>query len=141
MTRQAPPSRGGQRKAADKPRSRWRFRPAYLFLVAVMGLFAYAYLQKTQEINRLSAEQAALAAQNRQLAHDNAQTERANRYFATKQYEIAAARNLGYSAAGETSVEITTVKPHAVVRAAPHPIVVSVPVKPVWQQWWDAFFD
>jgi cell division protein FtsB len=141
MKGRARPSRVAPASAAEKPRSPWRFRPAYLLLVAIMGLFAYAYLQKTQEISRLSVEQAALAARNHQLVLDNQRTSRENRYYATKRYEVEAARSIGYSAPGETPVQIGTIKPPAVVSAPRHVTVPALSVKPVWQQWWDAFFD
>jgi cell division protein FtsB len=141
MKGQTRPSRLRPPKAAEKPRSPWRFRPAYLLLAVIMGLFAYAYLQKTQEIGRLATEQAALAAQNQQLIQDNQRTRQENRYYTTKQYEVAAARSFGYTLPGETPVQIGAVRPPAVVSAPRHVTFLAAPVKPVWQQWWDAFFD
>ncbi len=141
MKGQTRPSRLRPPKAAEKPRSPWRFRPAYLLLAVIMGLFAYAYLQKTQEIGRLATEQAALAAQNQQLIQDNQRTRQENRYYTTKPYEVEAARSSGYTLPGETPVQIVTVRAPAMVSAPRHVTLLAAPVKPVWQQWWDAFFD
>ena len=120
---------------------RLRFRWAYIPLLAFMAFFTYAYLQKTQEIHRLSVEQAALLTQNRATLLENGQLQQANRYRRTQQYEIETARSrLGWTAPGETSIQVQTVTPPVLsvrrVRSA-----VIVPPTPVWQQWWDAFFD
>src|SRR5947209_15363657 len=94
-------STGGERRGF------LRFRLAYVVLLALMGLFAYAYLQKTQEIRRLSAQQAALLAENQRIAQDNARTRQANQYQQTQQYEVEAARSmLGWTAPGETSIQV-----------------------------------
>jgi cell division protein FtsB len=118
-----------------------RFRIAYLVVLAVMGLFAYAFLQKTREIHTLSAEQAALVSQNQQIQQSNERMARQNRYYRTKQYEVQAARSIfGFDAPGETAIQVKPVRQPVVTvrRAPPRPLL---PPRPVWQQWWDSFFD
>jgi cell division protein FtsB len=131
----------GRTDAANRGRRRLlRFRLGYIPILIVLGLFSYAFLQKTQEVRRLSAEEAALLAQNRQIQLDNQRTERQNRYYRTQAYEIEAARSqLGYDLPGDTAVEVNTVKPPvvAVRKAAPAP---QAPPPPVWRQWWKDFF-
>lgn len=134
------PKEQRERKPKSQRRGMVRFRLAYILLLGVMGLFAYAYLQKTQEVRSLSAQQAALMAENQRVAQDNAITRRENRYYRTQQYEIQDARSMGWTGPGETSIQVLPVKhPVAVVRRAIAPLIA--PAKPAWQQWWNSFFD
>lgn len=128
-------------QSAERPRRRWvRFRLAYVFLLAVMALFTYAFLQKTQEIQRLSVEQAAITAQNQQIRADNNLTWRQNRYYRTRQYVMQAARaSLGYTAPGERAIRVQFV-PRPVIRKPPAPMKPVQQPRPVWQRWWDVFF-
>jgi cell division protein FtsB len=134
-------TKGDGRKPRSERQTTLRFRWAYIPLLVFMALFAYAFLQKTQEMHRLSAEQATLLAENRRILTDNRQMQRANAYRRTPQYEIERARSLlGWTAPGETSIQVQLVKhPVVVVRKAPTRDII--PAGPTWQMWWNAFFD
>ncbi len=119
---------------------RWRVRPLSLLLLAAMALFGYKFLQKTQEIKGLAAQEAALQAQNQSLAQQNARIRQAQRYYQTDQYvENAARSTLGLIKPGETVIVAQPVRQRIeTVRSAP-PAPLAPP-DPAWKQWWNAFF-
>ncbi len=119
---------------------RWRVRPLSLLLLAAMALFGYKFLQKTQEIKGLAAQEAALQAQNQNLAQQNAQIRQSQRYYQTNQYvENAARSTLGLIKPGETVIVAQPVRQRIeTVRSAP-PVPLAPP-DPAWKQWWNAFF-
>lgn len=123
----------------EKPR-RFRIRPAYVILVALLALFAFKFVEKTQEIRQLARQEAALRYQNRQTAQQNAQLQRSIRYFHTSRFvEDEARRLLGYTKQGEVVIESqATHQPAAYVR--PAPTRPAPPSLPIWKQWWQAFF-
>lgn len=127
-------------QTAAVERRRFRIRPAYVVLALLMALFAFTFIRKTQEIQRLRAEESALLQQNQQTAQDNTHLKRSIRYYHTPQYIESQARGvLGYHMPGEHSIlSQARVQPIPVVRAAPpRPLP---PSDPVWKQWWHAFF-
>lgn len=129
-----------QVSSPEKEKSRFRIRPVYMVLVLLMALFAFKFVQKTQEIRQLSQQEAALRYENQQTAQQNAQLQRALGYYRTDQYVADQARALlGYTNPGDVGVQ-TTVRyaaPVVKVRAAP---VRQAPAAPVWEQWWQVFF-
>lgn len=121
-------------------RKRSLIRPAYVILLVLMALFAFKFVQKTQEIRRLAAQEAALQYANRKTAQANARLASAIRYYRTPDYAAGEARAVfGYTEPGDVAIMSRPIQEPAVaVRAAP-PRPPS-PSKPVWKQWWDAFF-
>ncbi len=119
---------------------RWRVRPLSLLLLAAMALFGYKFLQKTQEIKGLAVQEAALQAQNQNLAQQNAQIRQSQRYYQTDQYvENAARSTLGLIKPGETVIVAQPVRQRIeTVRSAP--LAPLAPPDPAWKQWWNAFF-
>jgi cell division protein FtsB len=129
--REAPPR--------EKPR-RARLRWQYLILAILLGLFAWKFLQRMQEVKTLQQQASALQAQNNATAQENARLQRAIRYYRTPQYVEQEARAvLGYTMPGNVSILTRPViaRTGPVVRAAPRQLV---PPLPVWKQWWRAFF-
>jgi len=120
-------------------RRRLRIRPAYVALAALMVLFAFVFIRKTQEVRRQQAQEAALQQQNRQTAGDNARLQRSIHYYGTPSYIESEARGvLGYTRPGEVPIVTRPTEQRVVVvRAAPAP---PPPPSPVWKQWWNAFF-
>jgi cell division protein FtsB len=132
-------SRGRSHRLPAKPRRRPRFRLIYILVLAGMVLFAYQFLQKTREINRLRAQENALQYQNELIAQDNARLQRDIRWYRQPAYVEEAARNiLGYTLPGEVVVESNPVHARPITRRIPpaRPFTAS----PIWQQWWKAFF-
>ena len=119
---------------------RRRVRPAYLVLLLLMGFFAFKFVQKTQDIKRLKAQEVALQAQNRFLEDSGAHVKAAIRQYRSPKYvEVTARSVLGYAKPGETLVQVQTAAPAVErVRAAPAP--PPPPPKESWSQWWSAFF-
>jgi hypothetical protein len=105
-----------------------------------MVLFAYAFIQKTREVRRLAAQEAALYNANQQTAADNVQVQRAIRYYKTSAYIEEEARvTLGYTRPGEVAV-MSTPRYRPVVHAPPLVPRVQTPPEPTWKQWWRSFF-
>lgn len=126
-------------QGTEAPRRQLRFRPIYLLVVIVMGLFAYAYLQKTREIRRLAGEEAAMQAHNQQIAAENRRVATFIQYAQTDPYIEENARAVGYTKPSEVLVESQPVAASGVsVRAAPP--LPPLPPQPSWKQWWNAFF-
>lgn len=126
-------------QSTELRRRRPPFRPIYLLVLLVMGLFTYAYLHKTQEIRSLASEEAALYAQNQQIARDNRRVAAFIRYAQTDPYIEENARTLGFTKPAEILVESQFVNPRTVaVRAAP--ARPPAPPAPSWKQWWQSFF-
>jgi len=121
------------------PRKRRRVRPAYLVLIAVLALVSYKWIQRTQQIRQLSAQQATLQYQNERIREDSARMHRLNQYYRTPNYvENEARAILGYTMPGEVAVQIQPVYQRApVTRAAPQR--ANAPPSS-WQQWWHSFF-
>lgn len=119
-------------------RRRLHVRPAYLILLLFLGLFAYKFIQKTQEVRRLSAQEAALQAQNDQIASDNQRMGRAITYYQTSSYVEGQARALlGYIKPGDVPVQVLPHYRQVAVRAVvPRPPPTPLPV---WRQWWQSF--
>ncbi len=118
----------------------WRVRPLSLLLLAAMALFGYKFLQKTQEIRGLAAQEAALQSQNQNLAQQNARIRQSQRYYQTDRYvEDAARSTLGLIKPGETVIVAPPVRQRIeTVRSAP--LAPLAPPDPPWKQWWNAFF-
>ena len=124
----------------QKPAFRFRLRWEYLILVTLMALFSVKFLDKTSQIRGLNQQVAALQTDNQNLAASNVHLQHDLKYYATNQYAQNAARGLlGYTKPGETGIDVQPVAPHVTMRAAPPAHVVTVPSKPVWQQWLDVF--
>src|SRR5579884_3069761 len=123
----------------EKPHSRFRIRWPYVFLVVILGLFTYQFVQRMQEVRRLQAQASALQYENNQTAQENKQLQSAIRYYRTSQYIEDQARGLlGDTYPGEVSIVSRPVyQRHAVVRKAP-PTPIPTP-SPSWQEWWQAF--
>lgn len=123
-----------------EPRKRFRIRPAYVLLLALMALFAFKFIEKTGEVRRLAAEEAALQSSNNQAQQQNTRLRQDITYYHTPQYIESEARAVfGYTKPGETSIMTRPVNPPVVSerRAPPPP---SAPPRPPWQQWWNALF-
>jgi cell division protein FtsL len=121
-------------------RRRLRIRPLYVLLAIILALFAFKFIQKTQEMRQLQAERAALQYQNQQTQQDNTAMQRRIRWYRTPQYVSEEARSvLGKTNPGDVSIMSQPQHPHPViVRAAP--VRHLAPAPPVWRQWWEAFF-
>src|SRR2546423_15606816 len=106
-----------------------------------MALFAYKFIQKTQQIHTLAGQEAALRWENDQTAAENLRLQRAIRYYRTPNYVEEQARALfGDSYPGDVLVQSHPVMQRTgpVLRAAP-PRPAAPPL-PTWKQWWNAFF-
>lgn len=115
-----------------------RIRPAYLVLLACMALFAFKFLEKTQEVRQLAAQEAAIRYQNAATARDNQRLQRAIGYYRTPAFIESSARTYGFTRPGDVPIQIQPVSQRVVaVRAAPLPPTYA---EPVWKQWWSAFF-
>lgn len=124
------------RKDGTKPARRLKIRPAYLILLVLMALFAFKFIEKTQEVRSLAAQEAALRGANSQTEQQNAQLRRTIAYDHTTGFIENTARSvLGYAQPNEIPIMIQP--RHAVYvsgqasvnarrRAAP---------QPVWKQW------
>lgn len=134
---------GVQRKQKGSPperRHRLRIRPAYLFLVLLMGVFAFKFVQKTQEIKSLTAQEITLRNQNAALETSRANVKKAISYYRSPQYVESSARSvLGYTKPGETRVQVQ-IRPPVVERVRAAPVIAPPPAQPAWKQWWSTFF-
>jgi cell division protein FtsB len=129
-----------QKKQTPERRRSFRIRPAYIVLVLLMGLFAFKFVQKTQQIKTLTAQEVALRQQNQSLENSRTAARHAITHYRSPQYVEETARSvLGYTKPGETPVQVQHTKPVVEhVRAAP--IHVPPPSQATWEQWWSAFF-
>jgi cell division protein FtsB len=129
-----------QNKQAPERRRRLRVRPAYIILVLLMGLFAFKFVQKTQQIRSLTAQEVALQQQNRALEKSRTNTKRdIQQYRFTGYVEQTARSVLGYTKPGETPVQVQPPQP-VVEHVRPAPAPTSAPAQPTWKQWWSSFF-
>jgi cell division protein FtsB len=133
----------GRRNTAEPQDSQegtsFRFRPAYVILLLCMALFAFKFIQKTQEIRALAAQAAAVRYQNERTAAENDQLRREIGYYRTPNYIENTARTYGFARPGDVPIQTQPVNPRIVaVRAAPLPAPSMA--TPVWKQWWLAFF-
>lgn len=104
-----------------------------------MALFAFKFVQKTQEIRRLAAQEAALQLANQQKAEENARLNDSIRYYRTQNYVENEARAIfGYTKPGDVAIFSQPVH-QPIVRVRPAPPRLQAPPKPTWQQWWDVF--
>lgn len=127
-------------KQPPERRKRFKLRPAYLILLVLMGLFAYKFIQKTEQIKTLRAQEIALQQQNRSLQKDRTDTQAAIRGYRSSAYVENMARSvLGLTKPGETLVQLAPTHV-AVEHFRPAPVATPAPAKATWQQWWSAFF-
>lgn len=104
-----------------------------------MGLFAYKFVEKTQELRQLTREANALRIANQQTLQENERIGNAIRYYHTDQYIEQQARSLfGYTKPGEVAIMTKPRYQHVTVRA--EPIIRTAPPDPTWKQWWHALF-
>ncbi|MBV9280537.1 MAG: septum formation initiator family protein [Chloroflexi bacterium] len=122
-------------------RKRIRVRIPYVVLALLMVFFAYKFIQKTEQIRSLTAQENALRYENQLTAQENARLQAEIRYDSTPDYVRNQARAiLGLTQPGEVTVQVTPRHPPAVaVRAGPPPVLATPPV-PTWKQWWQTFF-
>lgn len=129
-----------QKQQVPERRRRFRIRPAYLVLVLLMGLFAFKFVQKTQQIKALTSQEVALQAQNRALETSRIRAKQAIRQYRSQHYVENTARSvLGYVKPGETLVQVQTRKP-PVERVRAAPLRLPPPPQSAWKQWWSSFF-
>ncbi len=127
--------------AAPKARRRIRIRLPYVILAVLMGVFAYKFVEKTQEVHRLAAQADSLRVANAQTAQQNARIRQLLPYFQSDEYVAQQARGmLGYTLPGDTLVQSNPVQ-QPVVRVRAAPPRPAAPPNPIWQQWWDSFFS
>jgi len=113
---------------------RLRARLPYVLLAACMALFAYAFIQRLQEVRGLQAQQAALQVQNRAIQQRVQALRRQVRYEHTSAFIMSAARStFGYTLPNEVSLNAATHR--QVVRVQAAPAVTPTP-GPSWQAWW-----
>jgi cell division protein FtsB len=129
-----------QNKPAPERRRRFRVRPAYIILVVLMGLFAFKFVQKTQQIRSLTAQEVALQQQNRALETSRTNTKRDIQQYRSPGYVERTARSvLGYTKPGETPVQVQHPRP-VVEHVRPAPAPTPAPAQPTWKLWWSSFF-
>jgi len=117
-----------------------RLSPVLVLLVALMALFAFVFIRKTQEVRQLWVQEVTLQQQNQQTAEDNTRLQRSIRYYRTPKYIESAARSVfGYTMPGDISI-ISRPKIQRVVMVRPAPPPPLPSAQPVWKQWWYAFF-
>jgi cell division protein FtsB len=128
------------KKQAPERRRRLRIRPAYLLLVVLIGLFAFKFVQKTEQIRSLNAQEVALQHQNRALEVDRSTSKAAIRGYRSRAYVENTARSvLGYTKPGETLVVLAPTQ-IVVEHVRPAPVAAPAPSKPTWKLWWSTFF-
>ncbi len=127
-------------KQAPESRKRFRFRPAYVVLILLMGLFAFKFVQKTDQIKSLTSQEVALQQQNLALERDRTNTQAAIRGYQSPAYVENIARSvLGYTKPGETLVQLAPTQA-VVEHFRPAPVTPPPPQPATWNQWWSAFF-
>lgn len=120
-------------------RRNFRLRWEYVVLAAFLVLFAVKFIQKTEVIQALNKQKAALDYQNQALRQDDVRVQHAIGYYRTTQYVQEEARAVfGYTQPGDVAIMSKPQDPRVVaVRAAPpRP---APPPEPTWKQWWQAF--
>lgn len=129
-----------QNKQPPERRRSFRIRPAYVVLILLMGLFAFKFAQKTQQIKSLTAQEVALRQQNRALEISRTDAKHAIQQYRSPRYVEDTARSvLGFTKPGETLVQVQPTRPVVEhVRAAP--VRALPPAQATWKQWWSAFF-
>ena len=129
-----------QNKQAPERRRSLRVRPAYVVLVLLLGLFAFKFVEKTQQIKSLTAQEVALQQQNRALETSRNNTKAAIGLYRSPQYVEDSARSvLGFTKPGETLVQVQPTRPVVEqFRAAPVRAPAASPA--TWKQWWSTFF-
>lgn len=121
-------------------KARFHIRPAYILLVLLLGLFAWQFLRKAQEVQTLQRQEAALRAANQLTQNDNIRTQRAIRWYRTQQFVEEEARAvLGYTMPGEVAV-MSRPQHRSIPQVRPAPPHATAPTAPTWEQWWQAFF-
>jgi cell division protein FtsB len=137
---QVPRQRNKRVQQSPVARRGWkRIRIPYILVILVMGLFAYSFLQRTQEIRRLNGEKIALQYQIEQTRLDDAQVRQDIRWYRQPAYIQEAARSLlSYTMPGDVPVEVQTSWQKVAPRISRPVSPVSQP--PVWRQWWESFF-
>src|SRR5436853_725803 len=113
-------------------RRRVPLRPAFFLLLIFLGLFAYVFLQKTQEIHGLSAQVADLRFQNQTTAQQNYRLWQTIQSARTPRYVENAARSVGFARPGEVVVQVQPRHPTYVPVRRPVP-VPAAPPRPVWK--------
>lgn len=129
-------------KQQEETRRRWfRFRLAYIVLLVALGLFAYKFLQKTQEIRYLSRQAAVLRWQNEQRVQQNAELKRAIQFYRTPDFVAEEARAaFGDINPGDVLIQAQPVIQRPVPMLRPAPARPAPTPAPTWKQWWQAFF-
>lgn len=129
-----------QSKQAPERRRSFRIRPAYVLLVLLMGLFAFKFVEKTQQIKSLTAQEVALQQQNQSLENSRKNTQAAIRQYRSPQYVEETARSvLGFTKPGETLVQVQPTRP-VVEHFRAAPVRTPAPAPATWKQWWSTFF-
>jgi len=109
-----------------------------VLLVVALGLFAWKFMEKTQEVRRLGQQESALRYENQQTAAENRRILAAIKYYRTPRYVEGQARALlGYTFPGEISVQVKPQRAQPIMRRAPA-LPPATPA-PVWHQWWSSF--
>ncbi len=137
------PRRNRQLQSEEQAdRRRLRVRPAYLILAALMVLFAFKFLQRTQEIRHLTAQESALQYQNAKTARENQSLRGAIKYYRTPVYIESEARTLlGYAKPGDVVIRVEPASKPRVAAPPTARLRLAPPPEPVWKQWWKAFFQ
>jgi cell division protein FtsB len=114
--------------------------PGYVVLVLLLALFAFKFIQRTEEVRQLTRQEMALQLQNEKTRQENARLQRAIQEYRMPRYVEGEARAvLGYTMPGEVAIMTSHIRhsrPRPQVRVA-H--VIAAP-EPSWKQWWKAFF-
>ncbi len=129
-----------QKKQAPERRRRSKIRPAYVVLILLMGLFAYKFVEKTQQIRRLTAQEVALQRQNQALVTSQNNTKAdISRYHSSQYVQDTARSVLGLTKPGETLVQLQPTQP-VVEHFRAAPARTPPPPEETWRQWWSTFF-
>jgi hypothetical protein len=105
-----------------------------------MGLFAFKFVQKTQQIKSLTAQEVALRQQNQGMETSRSNTKVAIRQYRSPQYVEDTARSvLGFTKPGETLVQVQPTRP-VVEHFRAAPVRAPAPSPATWKQWWSTFF-
>src|SRR5579859_3989950 len=126
---------------ATEQRHRRTIRPQYLILLVLMALFAFKFVEKTQEVRSLAVQEAALRATNDATAQQNAQLRSAIAYDRTMSYVQNSARS-EFGLALPNDIPVMVLSRHASYAQTPVRVPAFRPVSsgPAWKQWLHAFF-
>jgi cell division protein FtsB len=128
-----------KQERSDRAERRIRIRPLYVVLALILAFFAFKFVQKTQELQQLNREAAALRTENQQIIQQNASLQGHIRYYRSNAYIESQARSvLSLMKPGDIIVVPTLHNAHPAVHSAP--VVKYVPPPPTWQQWMHALF-